>query len=87
MARFFKIRDYYHKKKKEAQNERINFAIFSYKIAMQIYFKSLIAPNMLLSVKTKNKQKNQNPYSTRWPLKNDSIPKNVTKTTKILQNI
>jgi len=42
---------------------------------------------MLLSVKTKNKQKNQNPYSTRWPLKNDSIPKNVTKTTKILQNI
>ena len=46
----------------------MSFAIFSYKIAMQIYFKSLIAPNMLLCQK---KIKNRNPYSTRWPLKNN----------------
>jgi len=55
-------------KKKKNPDERMNFAIFSYKIAMQIYFKSLIAPNMLLCQK---KIKNRNPYSTRWPLKNN----------------
>ena len=57
---------------------------------MQIYFKSLIAPNMLLCQKNK-KIKNRNPYSTRWPLKNNkpcytSAKKNTTtkylKTTK-----
>jgi len=37
--------------KENIQNERMNFAIFSYKIAMQkLYFKSPIAPNMLLSL-------------------------------------
>jgi len=41
------------KKKEKNPDERMNFAIFSYKIAMQIYFKSLIAPNMLLCQKNK----------------------------------
>jgi len=45
------------RKKEKNPDERMNFAIFSYKIAMQIYFKSLIAPNMLLcQKKTKNKK-------------------------------
>jgi len=59
-------------KKEKNPDERMNFAIFSYKIAMQIYFKSLIAPNMLLcQKKQKIKNRNRNPYSTRWPLKNN----------------
>jgi hypothetical protein len=66
VARFFLNQ----RKRKKNPDERMNFAIFSYKIAMQIYFKSLIAPNMLLCQK-KQKIKNRNPYSTRWPLKNN----------------
>jgi len=68
VARFFFKSE--KKKKEKNPDERMNFAIFSYKIAMQIYFKSLIAPNMLLCQK-KQKIKNRNPYSTRWPLKNN----------------
>ena len=58
----------------------MNFAIFSYKIAMQIYFKSLIAPNMLLCRKKKQKIKNRNPYSKLdGPLK-------ITNHVTLLQN-
>jgi len=37
-----------NQKKRRKPNERMDFAIFSYKKAMQLYFKSPIAPSMLL---------------------------------------
>merc|ERR1712008_627637 len=58
-------------KKEKNPDERMNFAIFSYKIAMQIYFKSLIAPNMLLCQKKIKKQKIEIPTVLDGPLKNN----------------
>jgi len=57
------------RKKEKNPDERMNFAIFSYKIAMQIYFKSLIAPNMLLCQKQNKKQKIEIPTVLDGPLK------------------